>query len=193
MANESKAEKFPQFVAYPSDPSRERLVHSAEEKAEFLAANIRPEYLYVNSTDTAFFYAGRRESDIHSDIHLKRIRMAEAAGVSTSGKLYLSGLASYPGDPTAWVSDGSDIRRVAREKNMTLEGSINQKGHEVEPTPPVDIAPDILERRVAMAMAQDPGQRIDDVRERERALATGQVDLDTTPRVSDHNFGMEAD
>ena len=42
-------------------------------------------------------------------------QQAEAAGVSTAGKWYCSGLASFPGDPTAWVGDRGDVLRIARE------------------------------------------------------------------------------
>lgn len=48
-------------------------------------------------------------------------------GGSTTGKVYLSGLASYPGDPEAWVSGKSDIERVAKERNLTVEGDVNRK------------------------------------------------------------------
>lgn len=46
---------------------------------------------------------------------------ALAAGVDPKGKLYASGLASFPGDPTAWVSNRADVARVCGEKDMTLQ------------------------------------------------------------------------
>lgn len=50
-----------------------------------------------------------------------------AMGGSTAGKVYLSGLAAYPGDPKAWISDKSDVLRVAEERNYTVSGMTNRK------------------------------------------------------------------
>ena len=41
-------------------------------------------------------------------------------GGSTKGKVYVSGMASYPGDPQAWISGKGDMVRVAEERNLTL-------------------------------------------------------------------------
>lgn len=54
-------------------------------------------------------------------------QQAESAGVSTNGKWYCSGLASFPGDPTAWVGDRGDVLRIAREKNMTVHGYVEHQ------------------------------------------------------------------
>ena len=45
-------------------------------------------------------------------------RQADAAGVSITGKDYISGLAAYPGDPDAWVKDDSDIKTIAKKKGF---------------------------------------------------------------------------
>lgn len=52
-------------------------------------------------------------------------RVAEQAGQSTRGKVYLSGLAEYPGDPKAWVAGRGDVRRVLDERGWGAEGAVN--------------------------------------------------------------------
>lgn len=75
---------------------------------------------------------------------------ASAAGVSITGKRYMSSLADYPGDPTAWVSDRGDVQRVAEEKGIACQGSVNYR----PPAPisgPVDmpLADDIVADKVS--------------------------------------------
>jgi hypothetical protein len=86
--------------------------------------------------------------------------VAEKAGVNTVGKVYKAGLASYPGDPTAWVSGRGDVERVAREKGMRVEGDVNcdytKAGPWEEPPPDVDVAPDVVEQRVMQMVAENP-------------------------------------
>jgi len=50
-----------------------------------------------------------------------------ARGGSPKGKVYIGGLAQYPGDPEAWVSDRSDIRRVCEERNYDASDELNGK------------------------------------------------------------------
>lgn len=84
--------------------------------------------------------------------------VAEAAGQDVKGKVYLSGLADYPGDPEAWVADASDIRRVVEERGWTCRGAVNVQGPGVtEESVPVRVAPDIVEREVARLVEKDPG------------------------------------
>jgi hypothetical protein len=54
-------------------------------------------------------------------------REAEAAGVSTTGKVYLSQLAKYPGDPKAWVSSRGDVARVCKERGWACSGAVKVK------------------------------------------------------------------
>ena len=74
---------------------------------------------------------------------------AQAAGVNITGKVYKSSLADYPGDPTAWVSDRGDVRRVCEEKSITCRGAVSFR----PPAPisgPVDapLADDIVGEKV---------------------------------------------
>ena len=66
----------------------------------------------------------------------KRIlREAKAAGINTSGKFYMSGIADKRGhcDPAAWVDSTSDVKAVAKQRNLTVKGIVNHKG---TPQPP---------------------------------------------------------
>jgi hypothetical protein len=102
---------------------------------------------------------------------------AEAAGVSTAGKYYLSGLADFPGDPTAWVSDRGDVLRVAREKNLRiLDGYVKHEPVEREPMADVEIAPDLIESEVADILDSNPGADAEHVRDHVYALRTGRTD-----------------
>lgn len=126
----------------------------------------------------AIFNEGRFSSDAGKNgkeqLWLKA--QAEAAGVSTNGMFYCKGLASFPGDPTAWVGDRSDVLRVAREKNMTVQGYVEHKGHEVDPGEDVAIADDIIESEVQEILAECPEANYDAVREEVYAVRTGAVD-----------------
>lgn len=102
---------------------------------------------------------------------------AESVGVNTTGKYYLSGLAEFPGDPAAWVSDRGDVLRVAREKNLRiLDGYVTHEPIEREPVADVEIADDLIEDEVRDILDENPGACREDVRERVYALRTGRVD-----------------
>lgn len=101
---------------------------------------------------------------------------AEQSGVSTNGKVYLSGLASFPGDPAAWVSDRSDVLRVAREKGLTVHGSVHYDPGEPGPPERVAIDPRLVEAEVQDVLAENPDADVEEVRERVIELRTGQVD-----------------
>lgn len=111
---------------------------------------------------------------------------AEAVGVSTTGKFYCRGLADFPGDPTAWVSDRGDVLRVAREKNMTVHGYVEHKGRQVEPNADVRIADDLVEGEVDEIMAECPDADRETVREEVFAVRTGGVDPNDL-RVGDYD------
>jgi len=83
--------------------------------------------------------------------------VAEAHGQSVKGKVYLSGLAAFPGDPRAWVDGRGDVRRVLEERGWNGRGAVNVTGPPAEGPPErVAVAPDILERQVALEVEADP-------------------------------------
>lgn len=65
------------------------------------------------------------------------LREAKAAGIDTAGKFYHSGIADRRGhlDTEAWISDRSDVERVAKKRNLTVTGSVNVEGTPEEPKP----------------------------------------------------------
>src|SRR5258708_4634056 len=74
---------------------------------------------------------------------------ATAAGVDTTGKVYLSSLADHPGDPRAWVSGRGDVQRVCEERGYGCTGAVKVKGREAEPVADVPVAADIVDEKVA--------------------------------------------
>jgi hypothetical protein len=121
--------------------------------AELLASRTFPG---VRGTDREFLRGlhAAEEDDTVRDYR----REAEALGVSTSGKKYLSTLAIRPGDPRAWVSGLDDVRAVLAERGWGCRGAI-----EVEPrlrdTPPEEapaIAPGLIAEGVRDRLEEDP-------------------------------------
>jgi hypothetical protein len=54
-------------------------------------------------------------------------QMARDAGVSTTGKVFKGGLARFPGDPQAWISDMHDAKAIADKENMTVSGAFSRQ------------------------------------------------------------------
>jgi hypothetical protein len=85
---------------------------------------------------------------------------------------YSPQLASYPGDPSAIVSSRSDVKRVAEQKGMFLEGTFGmshtpEDWGQAEPDQPYQVADDIVDEAIQdMAdeypeAASDPDLRSD--------------------------------
>lgn len=65
----------------------------------------------------------------------RMLREARAAGIDPTGKQYMGGLADKRAhcDPEAWVDSTADIVRVARKRNLTVEGIVSHQGTPVPP------------------------------------------------------------
>lgn len=111
---------------------------------------------------------------------------AKASGVSTTGKWYCSGLASFPGDPTAWVGDRGDVLRIAREKNMTVHGYVEHSAHETDGGGDVEIADSLINDEVDDILESCPYADPEAVREQVFATRTGAVD--TNPLLCEDHF-----
>lgn len=94
------------------------------------------------------------------------------------GKVYLPQLASHPGDPKAYVSDTSDIRKVCQERNWSTDGVVKHKAVEMPPIPDVPIADDIVDKEIQTRIALDPSLADKDQRELRE-----QVKEDITPDI----------
>lgn len=101
-------------------------------------------------TDTALMAGAKLGSDqFHGDPKVQDayIGNAKRAGVSIQGKQYQGGLADYPGDPNAYVSDMNELRAKIKAKGAACE-TFGIKGREVEPQQSVAVGEDILKREV---------------------------------------------
>jgi hypothetical protein len=115
------------------------------------------------------FWRGRRVSDQFGETPAGKAMgeqyraMAKAAGVNPHGKVYQAGLASYPGDPSAWVSDTSDVLRIAKEKNLNVSGAVTHKAADIEVPShldqPYEVAADVVDEAFEQKLATDPDLR----------------------------------
>ena len=93
--------------------------------AEMLALGAPP----MSNTDREFL-EGRCNGNqfdggpLRQDIGDRFRKVAEAAGQSVKGKVYIGGLARFPGDPHAWVSDRGDVKRIVEGRGWKCEGSV---------------------------------------------------------------------
>lgn len=92
----------------------------------------------VKGTDRAFMQGRSNQQwldDMPADHAARILREARESGISVSGRYYMSGLADKRGhrDPAAWVDSVGDIQRVARERNLTVQGIVDHKGVAMPP------------------------------------------------------------
>jgi hypothetical protein len=114
----------------------------------------------TQGTDRAFFQ-GRNNGEWLDSLPKRQaeyiLREAKQAGIDTTGKYYLSGLADKRGwlDGEAWVSDVADIKRVAIKRNLNVSGIVKVDGREVEPTT-VDLNPKIARSLAKKEIDKNP-------------------------------------
>ena len=89
----------------------------------------------------------------------KMVREAKAAGIDISGKQYMSGLANKLGhcDPRAWVSDIADVKRVAKDRNLSVSGIVTVNATDLPPSKPVDLNPRIARGLAKQEISKNPG------------------------------------
>lgn len=86
-------------------------------------------------------------------------KVAEAAGVVTRGKQYISQLAEYPADPRAWVDNRGDMIRLAKAQNKSIDGlGIKLKHEQVEPSQG-GLAEDLAKKLAKDIMKKNPGMK----------------------------------
>lgn len=108
------------------------------------------EFLFGHCNGNQF----EKTPDVGDDYRAK----AEAAGVSTTGKIYLSGLARFSGDPEAWVSDRGDVQRaVEKRPGWSCEGAVTTAAPPIDQEPKkVRMHPRIVKRIAKQMIAADP-------------------------------------
>ncbi len=102
-------------------------------------------------TDREFLRGHVNGSQFEGQESLGEAYAAEARrrGVNITGKVYLSGLAAYPGDPEAWVSGRGDVERVLDARGWGCQGDVTRRMQVVAEPLNVEVAPDIVDDKVA--------------------------------------------
>lgn len=123
--------------------------------AEMLATRRAPGCV----TDDTFF-VGRKggqqfaDSPDAGDYYAADLRKV---GGSPAGKVYMHGLARYPGDPEAWVSSRGEVAEVCRKRGWSCKGQVNVKGDQyADPIKPVELDPDLVTNEVELLVSQNP-------------------------------------
>lgn len=144
----------------------ERALPYGERWAEMCALQCPPG---TKGSDRAFM-EGRLNNQWLDNMPKKQaqtiLREARAAGIDPSGKVYVGGLADHRAhrDPLAWVDSTADIKRVARKRNLTVEGAVNQRGTPVPPKRQV-LNERIIKEDVAHYRKLHPGKKEAELRE----------------------------
>ena len=101
------------------------------------------------------------------------VREAKAAGINISGKFYMSGLADKRGhrDPAAWIDSSADIRKVARERNLTVRGIVEHQGTPMPPPKPKGLSEKLTREMMAKERLMNPGKKLSDGELREKVRA----------------------
>lgn len=129
----------------------------------------------TQGTDRAFMqgrYGGEWLNSMNKQCAERLVREAKRAGINVAGKFYMGGLADRRGhlDPAAWIDSVSDIKKVAQERDLHVQGIVNYTPPEREPAKSKDISPDILREHVRKEMRANPklkrGEAIEKVKER---------------------------
>lgn len=140
---------FPWYVA-------QRLAGTSHKMAKMLVTGRTPFIM----TDDVFLAGLTRqfEGPIGSMMGDYYHQVAAQHGVDVTGAVYFPGLASFPGDPQAWIRSRGDVARVAEEKNLTIRGGMldRQARRDEAPPPDIDVADDLVENRVREMVEANP-------------------------------------
>lgn len=131
---------------------------ASERFAEMVALQQPPG---TKGTDRAFMqgrYAAEWLNQMPKQQADRMVREARAAGINTSGRFYMGGLADKRGhlDPEAWIDSTADIVRVAKKRDLEVHGIVDYVPPEKPPAKPVDINPKILREHVRKEMKANP-------------------------------------
>jgi hypothetical protein len=138
-----------------------------ERWAEMCALQVAPG---TKGTDRAFM-EGRMNNQQLDELPKRQanymVSEATQAGISISGKYYVSGIADKRGwkDPEAWVSNNDDVLKVARRRNLHVHGAVN---HNAEVTPPKRkiLAESIIRDEVRKEKKNNPKADVRELREK---------------------------
>lgn len=121
----------------------------------------------LRGTDRALMQgrlAGQWLNEMHKPLADRMMREARAAGINVSGRFYMGGLADKRGhlDPAAWIDSVADIKKVAQQRDLHVQGIVDYTPPEKPPQRSVDIAPDILREQVRKEIKADPSLKKSD-------------------------------
>lgn len=150
---------FPQvFDDRQTQSEYERLRASGESHnmAELIASRDFPGMM----TDNVFLEGRHNEfagGPMAEAIGKEYKRVAEKHGQTTEGKVYMSGLAKFPGDPEAWVAGRSDVRKVLAKRGWSGDGAVKYKPAVArDHAPDIGLANDIVEGEVQDIIDKEP-------------------------------------
>ncbi len=140
----------------------------------------------ANIQTDATFAAGLDKVGVMADPSTRKHHLdkANAAGVSTAGKVYMSQLASEPGDPRAWVSQmdaKSEIKKRCIDKGWGCEGGVSVPVPTDEP--PLDETPFLADDIVQDAADEYVAELGEDVSPKERLEIEDKIREERTPTV----------
>ncbi len=115
----------------------------------------------TRGTDRAFMegrYANEWMKNQPKALTDRMLRDAHKAGISTSGKFFMGGIADNRGhcDPEAWVDSTADVLRVAKKRDLEVHGIVEYVPPQKGPPKEVDINPRILREHVRKEMKANP-------------------------------------
>lgn len=105
------------------------------------------------------YWEGRSVSEYDDNVGQLVLEDAQAAGVSTHGKIYVGGLSDErgPADPFAWVSDQDEVLSKAKALgDVGVRGAVNLPTPKLDPLPDIPLAEDLVEHHVNRIVAEDP-------------------------------------
>lgn len=103
-------------------------------------------------------YSGNWLDELPKKQAARIVREARAVGINPTGKFYMSGLADKRGhmDPMAWVDSVDDVKRVAKARNLNVQGMVTAEARQVEPQK-VKLNPAIAKELAKKERAKNPG------------------------------------
>jgi hypothetical protein len=123
----------------------------------------------TRGTDRAFM-EGRLNDQWLDDMPKRQaqriLREARSAGINPNGKTYVGGLADLRAhrDPEAWVDSTADVLRVAKKRNLTVEGIVSHKGTQIPQKPPA-LSERIIRDDIRHYRKLHPGKKTAELRE----------------------------
>lgn len=123
----------------------------------------------TKGSDRAFMYGRLNQQqfdDMPPKMAARMLREAKAAGINTTGKYYVGGIADKRAytDPEAWVDSTADVLRVARKRNLTVEGIVSHKGEALPPKRTV-LSETIISEEMKRYRKLHPGKKKEELRE----------------------------